>query len=72
MNYYITIQSQQHRESWSNILLLILAKLVRMPDDKVSLLQFVIFLNVPFVGYKKQFELLAVKNIFLSLNNLRY
>jgi len=34
MNYYITIQSQQHRESWSNILLLILAKLVRMPDDK--------------------------------------
>ena len=45
MNYYITIQSQQHRESWSNILLLILAKLVRMPDDKVSLLQFVIFFD---------------------------
>lgn len=36
LEYYLAMQSESHREAWTSLLLLILTRLIRMPDQRVS------------------------------------
>lgn len=36
LEYYLQLQSEAHRDAWTTLLLLILTRLLKMPDDRVS------------------------------------
>lgn len=35
LNYFLNLQSEAHREAWTCLLLLVLTRILKMPDDKV-------------------------------------
>uniref|UniRef100_A0A1B0D269 Uncharacterized protein n=1 Tax=Phlebotomus papatasi TaxID=29031 RepID=A0A1B0D269_PHLPP len=37
LEYFLNLQSETHRETWTSILLLVLTRLLKMPDNRVSL-----------------------------------
>jgi brefeldin A-inhibited guanine nucleotide-exchange protein len=37
LEYYLTLQSESHRDAWTNLLMLLLAKLLRLNDERVRL-----------------------------------
>lgn len=37
LEYFLKLQSEAHRDSWTSLLLLVLTRLLKMPDDRVSL-----------------------------------
>lgn len=47
LEYFLSLQSESHRDAWTNILLLILMRILKMPDDRVRfiVLQANILLN---------------------------
>jgi brefeldin A-inhibited guanine nucleotide-exchange protein len=36
LDYFLKLQSEAHREEWTMLLLLVLTRLLKMPDDRVS------------------------------------
>lgn len=36
LEYFLKLQSEAHRDSWTTLLLLVLTRLLKMPDDRVS------------------------------------
>lgn len=36
LGYFLNLQSEAHREAWTCLLLLVLTRILKMPDDKVS------------------------------------
>ena len=36
LEYFLNLQSDSHREAWGSLLLLLLIRLLRMSDDRVS------------------------------------
>ena len=36
LEYYLTLQSEQHRHAWTGILILLLTKLLKLNDERVS------------------------------------
>lgn len=40
LDYFLGLNSESHRESWTSILLLVLTRLLKMPDNRVSGLSF--------------------------------
>ena len=36
LEYYLTLEAEMHRDSWSSVIILIMSKLLNLPDDKVS------------------------------------
>ena len=36
LEYYLTLEAEMHRDSWSSVIILIMSKLLSLPDDKVS------------------------------------
>lgn len=45
LEYYLHLQSEAHRDAWTSLLLLILTRLLKMPDDRVS--KYFLFLIFP-------------------------
>jgi brefeldin A-inhibited guanine nucleotide-exchange protein len=43
LEYYLTLENEMHRDSWTSVIILIMSKLLSLPDDKVSL--FILFLK---------------------------
>lgn len=36
LDYFLKLQSEAHRDAWTSLLLLVLTRLLKMPDDRVS------------------------------------
>lgn len=56
LEYFLSLQSEPHRDAWTSLLLLIMTRLLKMPDHRVS----VIFINL--------FSSLGCANELLALN----
>ena len=37
LEYFLKLQSESHRDAWTSLLLLVLTRLLKMPDDRVSM-----------------------------------
>jgi len=35
LEYYLTLQSESHRDTWNNVLILLLTKILRLNDERV-------------------------------------
>lgn len=44
LDYFLKLQSEGHREAWTSLLLLVLTRLLKMPDNRVSCI-FIFLLN---------------------------
>lgn len=40
LEYFLKLQSESHREAWTSLLLLVLTRLLKMPDNRVSIFTF--------------------------------
>lgn len=45
LEYFLTLQSEPHRDAWTSLLLLVMTRLLKMPDRRVS---FLIFFDLAF------------------------
>jgi hypothetical protein len=45
LEYYLTSQSEVHRDGWTNVLILILTKLLKLNEEKVRFKDFYILYN---------------------------
>lgn len=43
LEYFLTLQSEAHREAWTSLLLLVMTRLLKMPDRRVSLKVMIFF-----------------------------
>lgn len=50
-DYFLKLQSEAHRDAWTSLLLLVLTRIIKMPDDRVSI--FVAFPNVELISNLK-------------------
>lgn len=36
LEYYLTLEAEMHRDSWTSVIILIMSKLLNLPNDKVN------------------------------------
>lgn len=45
LEYFLSLQSEPHRDAWTSLLLLVMTRLLKMPDRRVSSIDFLPFTN---------------------------
>lgn len=46
LEYFLSLQSDSHREAWSNIIILLITRLLKMSDERVNMLIIHIFQDI--------------------------
>lgn len=59
--YFLTLQNGTHREAWTSLLLLVLTRLIKMPDQRVS--DFLAF-STDFVGQINRATIMTINVLF--------
>lgn len=70
LEYFLSLQSESHRDAWTNILLLILMRILKMPDDRVS--NFLYFDHLYFKFMCKEFSTISCLRSFDPINCLLF
>ncbi len=66
LEYYVTLQSESHRDAWTNVLILIFTKFLKLNDERVKFEENY-FIEIVLFFFKILVQIFFIGNLFICI-----